>query len=328
MKEQHKQPSVVILATGGTIAGVGRSAEETTGYRAAVLAPQDILPREIDLSRYNITCEEFAAVDSKDIDDALWLRLTRRVNELTAASSADGIVITHGTDTMEETAYWLSLTVRTAKPVVLTGAMRPATAIGADGSRNLLSAVKLAADENAKNRGVMVAFNDCIFDAASVVKNHTTAVNAFAAKNSGAIGYFTDRAPVFYRRAEIDAPQFYFDTGELSALPYVKIIYGHAGDDALFVEAAQKAGVRGLVYAGAGNGSIHARAAEALARAADSGIAVVRCSRTAEGAVQGSEPYGEKFIVGGLLPPAKARILLALALTQTDVPSEIAEFFT
>lgn len=320
-------PKIALLATGGTIAGKGSDEGDCTGYTAGAIGIGELLAAEGDLSSLaEIHGEQLAGIDSKDITERLWLKLAGRINELFAGDDIQGIVVTHGTDTLEETAYFLSLTVKSNKPVVLTGAMRPATALSADGPMNLRQAIKLAAAAEAKGRGVMAVLNDTIFSAKSVTKAHTTALNAFAAPNMGRDGYFTDKGPVFYRPAE-HYRKPYFDVKGRRELPYVKIIYGHAADDALFVETACARGVRGIVYAGMGNGSIPAPAEKALEQAISDGVAVVRSTRVYAGAVQGDGIYGDKFIVSGNLPPAKARILLSLALTTTDSIGQIRRIF-
>ena len=321
------RPKIALLATGGTIAGVGKVKGAGEDYVAGAIGIDELLAEEEELAELaDIRAEQVANIDSKDITEELWLQLARRVNELLGEKDIRGVVITHGTDTLEETAYFLSLTIKSRKPVVLTGAMRPATALSADGPMNLRQAVRLAVSPEAVGCGVAVVLNDTIFAAKNVTKAHTTALNAFAAPNMGRDGYFTDKCPVFYRPVEHLARP-HFDVTELKKLPYVKVIYGHAADDTLFVEAARTHGAQGIVYAGMGNGSIPVTVQEALNQAADAGIIVVRSSRVYAGAVQGEFPYGGKFIVSGTLPPAKARILLSLSLTKTQDIGTIRRIF-
>ncbi len=325
------KPRIKILATGGTIAGSADSDTATTGYRAGELgvdALMDAVPGIREIA--DVSGEQIASLDSKDMTDAVWLKLSRRVNELLARADVDGIVITHGTDTLEETAYFLNLTVQSRKPVVLTGAMRPATAISADGPMNLLDAVRLAASPSAGDRGVLVCLNGQIDGARDVTKTHTTALDAFQSPGFGALGSMHDGQPAFYGRTERrHAGHTEFDVSALQELPYVKVIYGHADDDALFAEAAVQAGARGIVYAGTGNGSIHKAAETALARAAEAGIIVVRSTRVGGGAVIPAEAsyIKEGFLEGDSLNPQKCRILLQLALTKTDDRSRIQQMF-
>ena len=325
-----EKPNVIILATGGTIAGSAAEGTAVTGYQAGALGVEMLIKAVPEVKDYaHVTGEQIASLDSKDMSDEVWLKLARRVNELLARDDADGIVITHGTDTLEETAYFLNLTVHSKKPVVITGAMRPATAISADGPMNLLNAVRLAASPQAYDRGVLVCLNDQIDSARHVTKAHTTSLDTFKSP-LGPLGCMNDGHPTFYNRVDRrHAGHTEFDLKGADRLPYVKVIYGHAGDDALFVDAAIKAGARGLVYAGTGNGSIHKDAEEALARAAQAGIIIVRSTRTGSGAVIPAEQsYTEAgFLNGDSLNPQKCRILLQLALMKTSDRQQIQQMF-
>ena len=319
--------NVKILATGGTIAGVANSETATTGYKAGALGIDALLKAVPQVKDYaNVTGEQICSIDSKDITDEIWLKLAARINEL-LAGDVDGIVVTHGTDTLEETAYFLNLTVHGDKPVVLTGAMRPATAISSDGAINLLNAVRIAANPASKGKGVLVALNDEINSAREVTKTNTLTVDTF---KGGKLGCVNAGTPEFYRtstrRHTINSE---FDVAGRKNLPRVKIIYGHAGDDGLFVDAAIAAGVEGIICAGMGNGSIHANAEKSLARATAAGIVVVRSSRCGNGSVIPAEQSyrDENFLDGDNLSPQKARILLQLALTKTGDLSEIQRMF-
>ena len=325
-----EKPNVIILATGGTIAGSAAEGTAVTGYQAGALGVETLIKAVPEVKDYaHVTGEQIASLDSKDMNDEVWLKLARRVNELLARDDADGIVITHGTDTLEETAYFLNLTVHSKKPVVITGAMRPATAISADGPMNLLNAVRLAASPQAYDRGVLVCLNDQIDSARHVTKAHTTSLDTFKSP-LGPLGCMNDGHPTFYNRVDRrHAGHTEFDLKDADRLPYVKVIYGHAGDDALFIDAAIKAGARGLVYAGTGNGSIHKDAEEALARAAQAGIIIVRSTRAGSGTVIPAEQsYTEAgFLNGDSLNPQKCRILLQLALMKTSDRQQIQQMF-
>ena len=240
------------------------------------------------------------------------------------------VVITHGTDTLEETAYFLNLTVHSDKPVVLVGAMRPATAISADGPLNLLNAVKLAADPQAKGRGVLIAMNDTIGGARDTTKTNTTNVATFKAPELGAMGYIAAGKNYFFNqstRRHTSASEF--DVTKLDALPRVDIVYSHANADRVPVDAFVKAGAKGLVMAGSGNGSLHEWEEKGAAEAIKNGVVVVRSSRVGNGPVTVSvKRYtDEGFLNGGTLNPQKARILLQLALTRTHDPKEIQRIF-
>lgn len=324
------KPKICILTTGGTIAGAAARSDALTGYRAGALGADELLaavPEIADVCA--IESEEVAAIDSKDMTEAVWLHLAARIEAALAAGAA-GIVVTHGTDTLEETAYFLHLIVKSEKPVVLTGAMHPATALSADGPLNLLDAVRLAASPEAHGQGALVVLNGEIHSARDVQKVHTTAVQAFASPDVGTLGRMEDGTPHFRRRVLTrHTRESEFDLAGVTTLPYVPILYGHAGADARLARAAIESGAAGIVHAGTGNGSIHEALLATLAAAAGKGIGVVRTSRTGAGAVLFAESaYADAgFIDADTLPPAKARILLALALLKTNDRDEIRRMF-
>ena len=324
------KPKICILTTGGTIAGAAARSDALTGYRAGALGADELLaavPEIADVCA--IESEEVAAIDSKDMTEAVWLHLAARIEAALAAGAA-GIVVTHGTDTLEETAYFLHLVVKSEKPVVLTGAMHPATALSADGPLNLLDAVRLAASPEAHGQGALVVLNGEIHSARDIQKVHTTAVQAFASPDVGTLGRMEDGTPHFRRRVLTrHTRESEFDLAGVTTLPYVPILYGHAGADARLARAAIESGAAGIVHAGTGNGSIHEALLATLAAAAGKGIGVVRTSRTGAGAVLFAESaYADAgFIDADTLPPAKARILLALALLKTNDRDEIQRMF-
>ena len=322
---------VKILATGGTIAGSAASNTQMTGYTPGALGI-DILIKAVPelINIAEISGEQIVNIGSYNITDDVWLKLANRCNEILVNSDVKGIVITHGTDTLEETAYFLNLTVKSDKPVVIVGAMRPATAISADGPVNLLNAVKLAVSPKAIGKGVLVALNDEINGARDVTKTNTSNVATFKAPELGLLGYFANGEPYFYkestRRNTINSE---FDVSNLKQLPRVDIIYTHGNDDRVLIDAAVKAGAKGIVYAGSGMGSIHRDAEPGLVDAQKKGVVIVRSSRVGNGMViAGSEQYTkEHFLEGDTLNPQKARILLQLALTKTSDLNEIQRMF-
>ena len=249
-------PNVAILATGGTIAGTASSATQTTGYKAGEVAIQtliDAVPAIEDVA--NVTGEQIVKISSNNITDDVLLHLAKRCNELLKDPKINGIVITHGTDTLEETAYFLNLTVKSKKPVVLVGSMRPSTAISADGPMNLLNAVRLAADPQAVGQGVLVSLNDRISAARDVTKTDTTHVDTFSSHYLGHLGVTAGGKNYFYRSvAKAHTYQSQFDVSKLKSLPRVDIVYSHANDDGVLVNAAVAAGAKGIVHAGTGNG--------------------------------------------------------------------------
>ncbi len=320
------KPKVAILATGGTIAGSTESKLATTGYTAGVLGVEVLIQAVPELKELaDITGEQIANVDSKDMTDEIWLKLAKRCNEL--LGKVDGIVITHGTDTMEETAFFLNLVVKSDKPVVLVGAMRPATAISADGPKNLYNAVALAANANAKGKGVMIAMNDKILGARDAQKTHTLNVSAF---DFGNLGYIVD-GKVFFENANLKThtKKAEFDVSKLKSLPKVDILYTYSNDgSAVAAKALFENGTKGIVVAGSGAGSIHTAQKEVLKELLAKGLKVVVSSRVKQGFVAvGDEDKTLGFISAQDLNPQKARVLLMLALTKTNESKKIAEWF-
>ncbi len=310
-------PRIAVLATGGTIAGSAADAAQTAGYQAGVVGVDRLLAAVPALANVaQIEAEQVASIDSKDLDLALWTTLAHRIDALAARKDIDGIVVTHGTDTLEETAYVLHLTAKTSKPIVVTAAMRPSSALSADGPLNLLGAVTVAATREAWGRGVLVAFSNRIHSARDVVKTSTYAVDAFQSPEVGVLGWVQDGRVEFQRgvvRPHTAATPFAADGG----WPNVEIVASYAGATRTAVDALIAAGVRGIVVAGTGNGSIHAAIQAALAEAVRQGIAVVRASRVGSGHVMrnGAAPDDTLgFVSAGTLNPYKARVLLMLAL--------------
>lgn len=324
-------PRVRILATGGTIAGVG-SSSTGSAYKPGQLGIDRLLaavPEIKDVAE--VTGEQVFTIASQDMTVADWLQLARRVNDLLARDDVDGIVITHGTDTMEETAYFLNLTVKSDKPVVLTGAMRPATSLSADGPLNLFDAVVTAGAEESAGRGVLVVLNGTISGARDVMKTHTLNVETFRSPNTGALGYVSD-AKVHYRTdgKEQPAGRPVFDVTGLTELPRVGIVYGYAGAEPALVGALAKKGYAGIVHAGVGNGNISAAVFPALVQAREQGIQIVRSSRVPSGPSTLNaevDDQANRFVAAWDLSPQKARILLMLALTQTNDWKEIQRLF-
>lgn len=307
----------MVLATGGTIAGAASDPANTAGYEAGVLSIEQLLATIPALGKVaRLDAEQLANLDSKDMTLAFWTTLAQRVNALLGDDAIDGVVITHGTDTLEETAYLLHLTVKSSKPVVLTAAMRPATALSADGPLNLLNAVTLAASPAARGQGVLVALNNRIHSARDAVKTSTFAVDAFHSPEAGVLGWVQDARVELVRR--VVRPHT-LDTEFVigSAWPHVEIVTSYAGVSRALVEGLVAAGVRGIVVAGTGNGSIHETLQQALVDALTQGIAVVRSSRVGSGHVMHNGAAADDalgFVTADSLNPYKARVLLMLAL--------------
>jgi L-asparaginase len=264
--------------------------------------------------------EQISNIGSQDMNDEVWLKLARRVNELAAMADVDGIVITHGTDTLEETSYFLNLVVKSAKPVVLTGSMRPSTALSADGPLNFYNAVAVAANKNASGRGVLVVINDSIHGAASITKTSTTTVETFASPVRGLVGAVQYGVATFYRGpVGRHTTESEFSLDGVTALPRVDIVMAYENMDGKLIDAAVAAGAKGIVIAGVGNGNMTAAALDALAAQAKKGIVCVRSTRVATGRVgRNVEVDDDKLglIASDDLNPQKARVLLRLALLK------------
>ena len=327
-----KLPNIVILGTGGTIAGIAGDATTTVGYTTAALTVETLIKMVPEIETIaNISGHQFAQIPSQDMNNDIWLTLGKKVNELLAKPDVDGIVITHGTDTMEETAYFLHLVVNSEKPVVLVGAMRPSTAMSADGPNNLYNAVALAGSNNARQKGVLVVMNDTIHSAKEVSKLSTFLTDAFQAPGHGVLGYIQSNVAHFFREATgLHTTSSIFDIMKFSELPKVDIAYGYANAGRVAIDAFVNSGSKGIIYAGTGNGSLTDEITEALCDARNKGIIVVRSTRVGSGIVaRNGEVNDDKldFVVSGTLNPQKARVLLLLALTQTTDTKAIQQMF-
>ena len=325
----QQKPNIRILATGGTIAGSGVSATKSnySAGQVAIGSLLDAVPVINDIA--NVQGEQVVNIGSQDMSDNVWITLAKRVNELLAQNDVDGIVITHGTDTMEETAFFLSLVTGNAKPVVLVGAMRPSTAIGADGPANLYNAVVVASSPESKNRGVVVCMNDKVYGARDVTKTNTTSVETFQSPNFGAIGSVHNGKVRYNLTAEKAHPAM-FNIDGLTSLPKVGIAYGYSNVQGDVVKMMVKNGYKGIVYAGVGNGNIHKNVFPELENARKKGVIVVRSSRVPTGATTLDAEVDDnkyQFVASWGLNPQKARILLMLALTKTDDWKKIQEYF-
>lgn len=323
--------TVVVLATGGTIAGSAASGTQA-GYTSGAVTIDAMLaavPGIKDLA--NIKGEQISNVGSQDMSFAIMLAVAKRCNELLSDGSVTGIVVTHGTDTMEETAFFLNLTVKSDKPVVLVGSMRPSTAVSADGPLNLYDAVAVAVDPNARGRGVLVVMNDWIHGAHSLTKTSTTAVQTFLSPLRGLVGVSTYGKNDFYNSPSwkhTSASEF--EVTNVSALPRVDILYAYADMSPDLIDASVANGAKGIVIAGVGNGNMNKTSLEAAARAVKRGVVVVRSSRVATGAVGRNVEVNDDemgFVASDELNPQKARILLTLALLKSRSTAELQGLF-
>src|SRR6476646_4732711 len=328
---QAKKANVVILATGGTIAGAAATGTQA-GYTSGAVNIDTMIaavPGIKDLA--NIKGEQIANVGSQDMSYDIMLKLAKRINELARSSDVDGIVITHGTDTMEESAYFLNLTVKTDKPVVMVGSMRPSTAVSADGPLNLYNAVGVAADPNARGRGVLVVMNDQIHGAHSLTKTSTTAIQTFMSPLRGVVGVCAYGKNDWYNNPPWKhTTQSEFDISKVTKLPRVDIVFVAADMSPDLIDASVNAGAKGIVLAGVGNGNMNKASLDAAARAAKKGVVVVRSSRVATGLVDRNVEVNDDelgFIASDELNPQKSRILLSLALLNRTQPAQLQEMF-
>ena len=323
-------PRVRLLATGGTIAGAQTGGSRS--YQAGAFSIDALIsavPQLASLARLEV--EQVAALGSQDMNEAIWLKLAARAEAALADPDIAAVVITHGTDTMEETGYFLNLTVHSPKPVVLVGAMRPATEISADGPMNLYNAVAVAASPDTRNRGVLVVANDEIHFAREVSKTNTTQVGTFKASHRGLAGLVhAGRLHLYAPPVRRHTSASEFSLAGLTALPRVDIVYAYAGMGRELIDAAVRAGAKGLIIAGVGDGNLNEAALTATAAAARAGVAVVRSSRTGGGVVERNIEVDDDalgFIASDELNPQKARVLLMLGLTRTADPKALQELF-
>jgi L-asparaginase len=329
---QGKKPNIAILATGGTIAGAAASGTQAAYTSGAVTIDAMIaaVPGIKDLA--NIKGEQISNVGSQDMSFEIMLKLAKRINELLKTDAVDGIVVTHGTDTMEETAFFLNLVVKSDKPVVMVGSMRPSTAVSADGPLNLYNAVGVAVDPQAKGRGVMVVMNDWIHAAHSLTKTSTTAIQTFMSPLRGVVGVSAYGKNDFYNTPiwkHTTATEF--DITNVDKLPRVDIVFACVDMPPDLIDASVANGAKGIVVAGVGNGNMNKVSLDAAANAVKKGVVVVRSSRVLTGTVGRNVEVNDDemgFIASDELNPQKARILLSLALLKPHSKSELQGMFT
>src|SRR6478609_3337383 len=324
-------PNVVVLATGGTIAGAAAS-DVQAGYSSGKVGVEQLLnavPQARKLA--NLRGEQISNIGSQDMNDEVWLKLATRVNELLAMPDVSGVVITHGTDTIEETAYFLNLVTKSDKPVVMTASMRPSTALSADGPLNFYNAVAVAANKEAAGRGVLVVVNDWIHGASSLTKTSTTAVQTFLSPLSGLIGTVAYGEVEWFRGpVGKNTVNSVFSVTGVTALPRVDIIMAYENMDGALIDAAVAAGAKGVVIAGVGNGNLTSAAVKALAAQAAKGVVTVRSTRVVTGVVgRNVELDDDKlgFVASLDKNPQKSRVLLRLALLKPHTAAEIQRIF-
>ncbi len=327
-----KLPTVMIIGTGGTIAG--KAASQVSGtYKPGEVKVEDLVNNVTGIDKLaNLKFEQLYNVGSSNLSLDNMVNLTNAVNKALSDKSISGVVITHGTDTLEETAYFLDLFVKSSKPVVITGSMRPSTSLSADGPMNLYDAVAVAANPASANKGSLVVLNDEIFDGRNVTKSDSENVKAFSANNGGPIGSaYAGDVKYYYSPVRLTTVNTPFKVADLSPMPKVMIIYDYLGSTTELLQKAIDEKVQGIVWAGSGNGSINGNAEELIKKARAAGIIIVRSSRTGKGPVihnsmdDWDDQYG--LFSADNLNPQKARILLIAALSKTNNIDKINQYF-
>ena len=326
-------PRIGFIMTGGTIGSIGIDRLDLAWYieNRTGIDGAEILSRVPEIARFARVCElPYRRVPSHALTSADWLALARCIETALASDDLDGIVVAHGTNTLEETAFFLHLALRTLKPVVVTGAMRPASAMSADGDLNLVNAVRVAATPTSYGRGCLVVLDDAVFCARDVTKSATYRVEAFRSRDLGPLGFAdADGEVVYYHRCQRDRPVGAFELTGIEDLPRVDVVVSYVGADGVMIGAAAAAGARGIVSAATGAGRPTPAEDEAFDRARDGqGVIMCLCSRVAAGrTVRSPELARRRFVSGDNLPPWKARVLLSLALTRTRDADEIQHMF-
>ncbi|WP_370682492.1 type II asparaginase [Comamonas sp. GB3 AK4-5] len=325
------KPNVVVLATGGTIAGAGASTINSATYTAAKVPVDKLLAGLPELAQVaNVRGEQVFQIASESFTNDNLLALAQRVSALSKQADVDGIVVTHGTDTLAETAYFLSLTVHTDKPIAVVGSMRPGTALSADGALNLVNAVSVAASADARGKGVFVTMNDEINTARDVNKDVNIQTGAFKSQ-WGPLGMVVEGKNYWFRApAKRHTNQSEFNIDKLTQLPQVDIVYAYGSVQPTGVNALVQSGAKAIIHAGTGNGSVADRMVKPLQDARNQGVIVVRASRVPYGFVlRNAEQPDDKYdwVVAHDMRPEKARILTMLALSKGASTQELQRMF-
>ena len=328
-----RKPLIHVIGTGGTIAGIGPDRLDYTQY--AELGKKFSIEQSLDrISEINaladIQSEDMISVGSPAIGPKEWLQLSKRINTVLNSAKVEGVVVTHGTATLEETAYFLHLTVKSKKPVVITGAMRPPTAFGTDADLNLIDAVRVAASPHATDKGVVTVLNNEIHCARDVYKANTLRVETFRANELGFLGYSDSDGEVLFYRSPLRKHTYStdFDVATLTELPRVDIVYAYAGSDNLLIDAVRQNKSDGMVLTGFGSGTLPPIMLETGAETTQEGIPVVLASRSTAGRIVITPRITKLgFLVADNLHPQKARILLMLGLTITKNHDILQEMF-
>ena len=333
---QTAKPIVYVLSTGGTIAGQGSSTTDLSNYKPGAILGEQLVKAVPQIAQIaDVRVEQIVNVRSSDLTVDNWLTLAKRIQAILSETPAvAGFVITHGTNTLEETAYFLNLTIKSDKPVILVGSMRPSTAMSADGPLNLLNAVRTAIAPESKGKGTLIVQNDEINGARDTTKTNTLRVETFKAPELGLLGYVDDDKVAFYRATtKRHTTSSEFDVTALNQLPKVTILYSYIEPDATLIHAAIKGGAKGIVFAGTGNGTLSVVESNAVkeinAMPAATRPILVRSSRVGNGRTTPTAEFDAMGLVASdTLTPQKARILLMLALSKTTDLKEIRRIFS
>ena len=331
LAQTSPKPRVVILATGGTIAGAGATAANSATYQAAKVPVDKLIagvPELTDVAQ--VRGEQVFQIASESFTNEKLVQLAKRVSALTKDAEVDGVVVTHGTDTLEETAFFLNLVVHSDKPVVVVGSMRPGTAMSADGMLNLYNAVVVAGSAQSRGKGVLVAMNDEIHAGRDVAKRVNIKTNAFGSQ-WGPLGMVVEGQTYWFRNpAKRHTMGSEFDIDSIDKLPEVQIVYGSGNMSLEMYDAVARSGAKAIVHAGTGNGSVANYAVDKLRALRSQGLQVVRSSRVGDGFVlRNSEQPDDKYdwVVAHDLNPQKAKILAAVALTKSSDSKELQRVF-
>jgi L-asparaginase len=325
-------PRILVLATGGTIAGQA-DPRATGAYKSGQITGEQLVAAVPGLDKLaKLSAEQISSIGSQDMNDKVWFALAHRIQQAFDKNEAEGIVVTHGTDTLEETAFFLDNVVKGDRPVVIVGSMRPASAVSADGPSNLYEAVQVAADPRSRGHGVMAVLNDKIEGARWVTKTNTTSLETFSSPNAGAIGYVDTAGGIRFMAQAAGLKRATYELPKVEQLPRVEIVYSHANMDAAPIEDAISHGAKGIVLAGVGDGNTSKQALDALEQAAKKGIVVVRSTRVRSGFVtRNVEVDDDKngFVVSEDLNPQKARVLTQLLIANgVTAPDKLQQAFT
>lgn len=328
--KKHKKKCVFVLALGGTIASLSNQQANEFYNKPSRNINELLASLPIDEEKITVVSEQILQKISHEITHEELLLVARKINDLAKNDGIDGIVVTQGTNSIEETAYFINLVINTQKNIVFTGSFRPSNALGFDGARNLYNAIYLACSAGISQMGVVLTFNDCIVNARDATKQNPSILSDLSINGAGLIGFIQGQEPYTqhigrYRHTY----QSEFSINNVIQLPKVFIIYGHLGIDTTFIEAAIESGAKGIISAGMGKGYQPSALTKGLAQASKKGIHVVRCSRSGQGIVNRDPEQDDQhgFIVGSSLNPQKARILLSVAILHTKNRVDIQRIF-